>query len=95
MRSSGRGRRHRDDIVAPISPADRLALDGSIIGEVLDRHSPARRIDGINDLLRHRTGVETRSAVGGDRLERRGEIVERDMIAGLRDPAVRSQINAR
>jgi hypothetical protein len=45
--------------------------------------------------LRHGTGVEARSALGGNRLERRGEIVERDVIAGLPDAAVRSQINAR
>ena len=50
-------------VVAAISPADRLALDGAIIGEVLNRHSPARRIDGLDDLLRHRTGVEARGAL--------------------------------
>ena len=92
---SGRGRRHRDDRIAAIGPADRLALDGAIIGEVFDRHSPARRIDRLDDLLRHRPRVETRGALGGDRLERCGEIVERDVIAGLRDAAVGLQIDAR
>ena len=82
-------------VIAAIGPADRLALDGAIIGEVVDRHSPARRIDRLDDLLRHRPGVEARSALGGDRLERRGEIVERDVIAGLRDAAVGPQIDAR
>ena len=95
MRPSGRGRRHRDNGIAAISSTDWLAFDGAIIGEVVNRHSSARRVDGFNDLLRHRPRVETRGAIGGDRLERCGEIAERDVIAGLRDAAVRLQVDAR
>ena len=64
-----------------------------IVGEVLDRHSPAGGIDRLDDLLRDRPRVETRSALGGDRLERCGEIVERDVIAGLRNASIRAQID--
>ena len=95
VRPSGRGRRHRDDLVSTISPADWLALDGMVTGEVLDCHSPARRIDRVDDLLRHRPGVETPRALDGDRLKRRGKIVEREVIAGLREAAVGTQIDAR
>ncbi len=56
---------------------------------------PAGRVDGFHDLLGHRTGVEPFTALGGDRLKRRGEIVEPDAVAGLRNAAVRAQIDAR
>ena len=82
MRAPGRGRRHRDDGIAAIGPAHRLALDGAIIGEVGHCHPPARRLNRGDDLLRHRPRVEARRAIRGDRLKRRREVVERDVIAG-------------
>ena len=82
VRAPGRGRRHRDDGIAAIGSAHRLALDRAIVGEVGHRHPPARRLDRGDDLLRHRSAVEARRAIRGDRLKRRREIVERDVIAG-------------
>ena len=95
MRAAGRGRRHRDDVIAAIGSADRLALDGAIAGEVLHRHPPARRLHRGDDLLRHRPAVEAGRAFAGDGLERRGEVVERDVIAGLLHAAVGPEKDAR
>ena len=82
-------------VVAAIGPAHRLALDGAIMREIVHRHAAARRLHGSDDLLGHRSGVEARRALGGDRVQRGGEIVERDVVAGLRDAAVGPEINAR
>ena len=82
VRAPGRGRRHRDDGIAAIGSAHRLALDRAIFGEVGHCHPPARRLDRGDDLLRHRSAVEARRAIRGDRLKRRREVVERDVIAG-------------
>ena len=88
MRAAGRGRRHRDDVIAAIGSADRLALDGAIVGKIGHRHPPARRLHRGDDLLRHRPLIEASRAATGDGLERRGEVVEGDVIAGLFHAAV-------
>ena len=95
MDASGRGRRHRDDGVAAIGSAHRLALLGAIPGEIIHRHAPARRPHRVDDLLRHRPGVEARRALGGDRIQRRGEIAKRDVIADLGRAAVGFEKDAR
>ena len=95
MGAAGGGRRHRDDRMTAIGPADRLALDRAIAGEIVHRHAPARRLYRVDDLSRDRPVVEAGGALARDRLEGRGEIVERDMVAGLRRAAVGPQIDPR
>jgi hypothetical protein len=64
------------------------------MGEIAHRHAAPGRLHGSDDLLGDRSGVEARRALGRDRFQRRGEIVERDVIAGLRDAAVGLEIDA-
>ena len=94
MRAARRGRRHRDDGVAAIGSAHRLALDRAIALEIVDRHAPARRLNRGDDFFGDRAGVEAGRAVCGDHVERRGEIVERDMVAGRRRASVGLEIDA-
>ncbi len=95
MRAAGRGRRHRDDVMAAIGSADRQALFGAIFGEIVHRHAPARRPHRVDDSSRHRPGIEARRALGGDGLKGRGEIVERDVVADLGRVAVGLEKDAR
>ena len=77
-------------VVAAIGPAHRLALDGAIVGEVVESSLAARRADRVDDLFAPLGPGRSRRAVGGDRLERRGEIVERE----VRRPAARFRRDA-
>jgi hypothetical protein len=49
----------------------------------------------LDDFLRDGSGVKARRPLRRDPLKRRGEIVERDMVACLLRIAVCGQINAR
>ena len=95
MRAAGRRRGHRDDGISSIGSADRLPFDGAIVGEILDRHSPTRRLHRIGDLLRHPTAIEAGRALGGDGLEGRGEVVEGNVIARLFHRSVVAKKDAR
>ena len=64
--------------MAAIGSAHRLALDRAVDREVVERHPPARRLHAGDDILGDRPVVETGRALGRDRVERRGEIVERE-----------------
>ena len=94
MGAAGRGRRHREDRKAAIGSRDRLALDGAVMGEVVHRHPPARRLHRVDDLSRHRAGIEPRRALRGDRFQSGGEIVEGDVVADLRRASVRLEVDA-
>ena len=84
MRAAGRGRRHRDDLMAAIGSAHRLALDRAIVREIVERHASAHLPHRGDDLFRDRPFVEAFGALRGDAVERRGEIVERDVVADAR-----------
>ena len=95
VRAARGGRRHRDDLMAAIGSAHRLALDRAVIGEVVEGHPPAVLAHRRDDFLGDRPLVETIRPVRRNAVERRGEIVERDMIAGDARAEVGPEIDSR
>ena len=65
--AAGGGRRHRDDVIAAISPAHRLALDRAIVFQIVRRHHAAGRLHRGGELFRDRAFVKRARSVFGDR----------------------------
>ncbi len=81
--------------MAAIGPAHRLALDRAIALEIAQRHAPAGLFDRGDDLLGDRPLVEGARTLRGDRIERGGEIVEREMVADGEQPPVGPEEDSR
>ena len=95
MHAAGGGRRHRDNVVAAIGPAHRLALDRPIVFHVLGGHDAACLAHGGDDLFRDRTFVESFRSVGGDGTQRDREIGLQQILARHQHGAVAVQKNRR
>ncbi len=70
MHAARRGRRHGDDVIAPIGAVRRLAQHRAVGFEVAARHPAARLAHRRHDLVGDRAGIEGARAVARDRLER-------------------------
>ena len=95
VRAARGRRRHRDDLMAAIGSAHRLALDRAVIGEVVEGHPSAVLAHRRDDLFGDRPLVEAIRPLRRDAVERRGEIVERDVIAGDARAEVGPEIDSR
>ena len=68
-RPAGAGRRRRDDVIAAVAAAHRLALDHLIAPEILQGEDPAIGLAGRNDGLGNRPAIEGIGPVPGDELQ--------------------------
>ena len=79
--AAGADRRHRDDLVAAIEAAQRRALPGLVLRQILSRDQAAVRFHVVGDAIRDPAFVEDVGAVRGDRAERLAEIGEHHPVA--------------
>ena len=87
----GRGRRHRDYLIAAIVEDHRLAPDRLVFSEIIVRDQAAAALHLRDDQIRGRTGVETRRPVLYDPAQDTGEIRIAPGIAFLHRLAVRQE----
>ena len=81
--------------MAAIGSAHRLALDRAVIGEVVEGHPSAVLAHRRDDFFGDRPLVEAIRPLRRNAVERRGEIVERDVIAGDARAEVGPEIDSR
>ena len=67
--AAGRWRRHRDNVIAPISAAHRHTLDRAVALQIVDGHDATRGLYGGGNFFRDRTEIERVWSVLGDELE--------------------------
>ena len=68
-RSAGAGRRRRDDVIATVAAAHRLALDHLVVPEILQGEDSAVGLASRDDGLRDRPAIEGIGPVTGDQLQ--------------------------
>ena len=95
MNATGGGRRHRNNVIAAIGPADRLAQDRAVIFHVLGGHDPAGLAHGGDDLVRDRTFVKSFRPVAGNRPQRDRKVGLQQILARHQHGAVAVEKNRR
>ncbi len=78
---AGRGRRHRDNLVAPIGSIYRITNDRRVIFEITAGHQSASLPDRSHDLIGDRTDIEGARAFASDRFQHFGEFGLNELVA--------------